>query len=340
MKKSISLIVLSAGFIFGAAAVNAFAQNSIDGLVFDKNRRPVVNIEVELLDEYERFLRSAKTSTSGIYIFQGLRAGVYYVQVRVAGTNYKPAKERIQLGQTNFTNSMGRTSGSESLQVNLTLEVDSRRIGNQDPLNNEVIFAQDIPDEAKKSYENALKNFEEKKSDEAIAQLQNAIAVFPDYFLALERLGYEYLEQNKLAEAENVFKRATEINPKSFSSKYGLGIVQHKLGKKDEAIKTLNEAVLINPASINSFFWLGRIYREQKEFDKAETALKKAKELSENKLPEIHWELALLYYHNLQRYNEAANELELYLKANPKAENKEQVIKLIKMFREKAKSKV
>ena len=73
------------------------------------------------------------------------------------------------------------------------------------------------------------------------------------------------------------------------------------------------------------------------EYEKAEISLKKADELAGKKLADIHWELALLYYHNLKRYNEAADELELYLKANPKAENKEQVKGLIKMFRSKAK---
>lgn len=73
------------------------------------------------------------------------------------------------------------------------------------------------------------------------------------------------------------------------------------------------------------------------EFEKAEKNLLKAKKLSNNSLPDIHWELALLYYHDLKRYNEAADELELYLKANPKAENKEQVEKLVKTFRSKAK---
>ncbi|MGI9056846.1 MAG: hypothetical protein ACR2F2_13710 [Pyrinomonadaceae bacterium] len=63
----------------------------------------------------------------------------------------------------------------------------------------------------------------------------------------------------------------------------------------------------------------------------------KAKKLGNNSLPDIHWELALLYYYNLKRYNEAADELELYLKAKPKAENKEQVKKLIQTFRSKAK---
>ena len=334
-----TFIMLFFTCFYGFTAKSAFSQNSINGLVFDRNRNPVANIDVELLDEYERYIRAVKTSSAGIYIFQGLRAGIYYIQIRVDGTNFKPAKERVQLGQTNFTNSVtGGTSGAESLQLNFVLEID-RRNNNESPINNEVIYAQSVPKEAEEFYKNAVNDIDKKNQTEAISKLENAIRIFPDYFLALDRLGYEYIALNKFAEAEKVFERALKVNPKSFSSKSGLGIAQFKLDKKADSAKTIEEALVINPSSPTSFLFLGKIYRELKEYEKAETNLKKAADLSKNKLADVHWELALLYYYNLNRYNDAADELELYLKANSNAENKKQVEKLIKTFREKAKQK-
>ncbi len=320
------------------AAKNVLAQNSVSGVVFDETRKPVAKIEVELLDEFERLLKTTKTASSGLYIFQGIRAGIYYVQIRVDGTNFKSAKERIQLGQSNRTSpTTGLSSGSESLQINFTLEIDRRN--NQTPLSNKVVFAQNIPKEAEKYYENALKKIDDKRNDEAIAELENAVKIFPEYFLALEKIGYAYLAKSIFAESETAFAKALEVNPKSFSAKSGLGIAEYKLGKKQEAVKILEESIALNQSSPNSFLFLGKIYRELKEFDKAEKNLKKAKELSDNKLADVHWELALLYYYNLNRPSDAADELELYLKASPKAENKLQVEKLIKTLREKAKQK-
>ncbi len=321
-------------------AENLFAQNSINGVVFDNNRKPVARIEVELLDEFERLIKSTKTTNSGLYFFQGLRAGVYYIQVRVDGTNFRSVKERLQIGQGNRTNrTTGSISGSEILQVNFNLET-FRQNENQTPVINEVVFAQTIPPGAGKYFENALKKLKDNKPDEAIVELENAIKIFPEYFLALKKLGYEYLAKNKFAEAENIFAKAFEVNPKSFSAKSGAGIAQFKLGKKSEAAQTLEEAVIINPSSANSFLFLGKIYRELKEFDKAESNFKKAENLSKNKLADIHWELALLYYYNLNRFEDAADELEAFLKASPNAENKKQIEKLIKMLREKAKQKI
>lgn len=157
--------------------------------------------------------------------------------------------------------------------------------------------------------------------------------------LALEKIGYEYLAKGKFTESETSFAKALTVNPKSFPAKSGLGIAQYKLGKKREAAATLEESVAVNQSSVNSFLFLGKIYRELKEFEKSETNLKKAKELSKNKLADVHWELALLYFYNLNRPSEAADELELFLKAKPNAENKAQIEKLIKAMREKAKEK-
>jgi tetratricopeptide (TPR) repeat protein len=328
-------LLLFSGIVLCLASQTARAQNSISGVIFDANRQPVAKIDVELLDEFERLLRSTKTTTSGLFIFQGLRAGIYYVQVRTAGTNYREKKERVQLGQTNRTSATG-TTGSESLHLDFVLEFER---SNQTSFSNEVVFAQNVPREAERHFENALRKLRDQKSDEALAELENALKIFPEYFLALEKIGYEYLRAGKFAEAESAFARALAVNPKSVSAKSGSGIAQYKLGRRQEAARTLEETVLVNPSSANSFLFLGRIYRELKDFKRAEANLKRAKEIGKNKMADVHWELALLYYYDLDRPGEAADELELYLKAKPDAANRPQVEKLIKAMREKAREK-
>jgi tetratricopeptide (TPR) repeat protein len=329
---------LRAAILGAVFCASAAAQNSVSGIVFDVNRKPVADIELELLDEFERLIRATRTNGSGLYVFQGLRGGVFYVQVRVDGTNYRPVKERVQLGQTNRTSrTTGAISGSESLQINFTLEAKTRAA--PAALSNEVVFAQNVPDEAAKHFEAALKKLRDAKPDEAIAELEKALAIYPDYFLALEKIGYEYLLKGKFAESETAFTRASQVNPKSVAAKSGLGIAQYKLGKRREAAQTLEESTAVNQSSPNSFLFLGKIYRELKDYARAETNLKKAKELAKNKLADVHWELALLFYYNLNRPREAADELELYLRAKPDAANKSQVEKLIKQMREKAREK-
>lgn len=202
--------------------------------MFDSNRKPVPEINVELLDGFERLISTTKTKGSGLYFFQSLPAGIYYVQIRVGGTGFKRAKERIQLGDTNRTlqtSSGSRTSGSESRQLNFVLEIDERRKNNT-PINNTVVFAQNVPEESEKHFKNAIKDLEDKKTEEAVQGLNQAIQIFPEYFEALEILGNIYLDQKKYAEAENVFEKAININAKSFRSHFGLAVAQNILKEK------------------------------------------------------------------------------------------------------------
>jgi len=79
-----------------------------------------------------------------------------------------------------------------------------------------------------------------------------------------------------------------------------------------------------------SFAWNG--LSATKSFEKAEQALKKAVKLGDAS-PDVHWQLALLYGKEMNKYDEAAKELEAYLKLSPEAPNKEDIKKLIKQFK-------
>jgi tetratricopeptide (TPR) repeat protein len=288
-------------------------------------------MDVELLDEFERLIRSTTTGGSGLYFFQGIKQGNYYVQVRVDGTDYLPAKERIQLGEGNRISATGQSTGGESVQINFSLVPRRGAAPSRTPLN-DVVFAQEVPEAAKISFERAERLLADKKSGEAIKVLEAALDVFPEYYLALDKLGFEYLNEADFEQAERIFDRELKVNPKSISAKSGLGVTQFKLGKMEEAVKTLEQAVVGNPSSAPTFLFLGKIYRELREYQKAEKVLLKARGLDQNS-SDIHWELALLYYYNLNRHSNAAEELEAYLKTDPKSSNRPQIEKLIKKIR-------
>jgi tetratricopeptide (TPR) repeat protein len=99
-------------------------------------------------------------------------------------------------------------------------------------------------------------------------------------------------------------------------------------------VEASRKAVTLNSGSSDAVLILGLSLRQAKLFDEAEKTLKQANKLAKGMSADVHWNLALLYAHNLKRYKDAADELELYLKARPDSPNKEQVKRLIKQFRE------
>ncbi len=302
---------------------SASAQNSITGMIFDQNRRPVPNIHVELLDDLERLIGSRQTKGSGFYAFNSLRRGVYYIKVRVAGTGFKDQRVRIDIGALNAI------GGVDVQQVDIFLEVD-RRNSDQAATGsvNSVIFAQSVPPQARASFESSINNIEKNKIKEVTADLLNAIRSFPEYHDALLQLSNVYLSQSKFVEAENVLKKTVSVNPKGFDGYSSLGLAQHKLAKRNEAIESFSRAIEIDPSSIQSHLFLGVIRRDIGQYDAAEKNLLKARDLSDNQSSDANWHLALLYYYNLKDQNAAANELNSYLKNLSKDDLKNNVAKV------------
>ncbi len=329
-----SFFILFCGFLFTLGAISVSAQNSISGIVFDHNRQPVSDIYVELLDDVERLIGSRKT-TNGFYTFQRLGRGIYYLRVRNDGTNFKEQKIRIDLGDLNAI------GGVDAKQQDIYLELD-RKMDGQNPFVTGVIFVQEVPEDAKDQFDKGIKNLEKNKDEAAIENLTNALGIFPDYFEALEKLGEIYLSQNKYEEAENIFKRSTSINEKSFTGFFNLAIAQNKLNKKEEAAGNLKKANAIDANSINANLLLGIIQRQLKQFSEAEKTLLRAKILSKNKEADVNWQLAELFYFDLKKLNEAADELDSYLKNLSKEERKNNprkinmVKKLIEQIRQEA----
>jgi lipopolysaccharide biosynthesis regulator YciM len=111
------------------------------------------------------------------------------------------------------------------------------------------------------------------------------------------------------------------------------------LGKEynKSAVSALKQAYALAPASVVVVYMLGKIEREQGSLVDAETHLLLAKKLSTAKVAEIHNELYHLYADDLKKYKEAADELELFLKATKlSGEDEKKVRKTIADLRVKA----
>lgn len=298
--------LLPAMVIILAFASLAFAQNSISGIVFDPQNHPVSDIEIELLDSFERLVGSRKTTGSGFYTFQRLGPGIYYLKVRVAGTAFREAKKRIDLGDLNAL------GGVDQKQVDVNLRYDSR-VRPSTPALTGVVFAQEVPESAKDHYESARKLADKGKMAKAVDEATIAVDEFPDFFKALELLGNLHLKTEHYAEAEAAFSRAVRVNGRCFGCFFNLAVAQNKLGRKEEAAHSLVSANEIDAGSINAHLLLGIVFRDLKRYEDAESALLKAKQLGRDDQPDVNWQLAELYYFDLKEPEKAVSELKSFL---------------------------
>jgi tetratricopeptide (TPR) repeat protein len=198
------------------------------------------------------------------------------------------------------------------------------------------VFVQEVPEQARKEFERGselLQNAERRK--EGVDTLKRAIDIFPNYFVALELLGTEYVKQQEYEPAIAVLTKAVEINRRAYPSLYALSVAQPGLKQLYPAVESMRRAITLNQGSVNANLWLGMLLRQADKLDEAETYLKQADKLAESKSPDAHWQLALLF-NELKRYKEAADELELFLKVQPDSKDTELIKKLIQRFRQQS----
>jgi predicted Zn-dependent protease len=324
---SLCLILLAGADAAAQNRSNMTSGSSVGGTITDTSRRPMANVQVELLDVNERIVTRARTNGSGRYIMGGLAQGEYHIRIIPQGDEFAPQTVRIQLYSIGVSGA-GRTHE----EVNITLKPKAgSAAGGGSPA-----FAQQVPDPARKLYEDAVTKLDGgKEAESGIQGLKQALDAFPTYYLALERLGSEYVKQKQYAPAVEVLTKAVEVNPKGSMSFYALGVAHFNLKQADKAVESLKRAVEISPDSVNSQLWLGIVLTRTGKNTEAEAPLKRAYQLGGAQVPDVHMYLAQVYS-NTKRYKEAADELELFLKEAPDAD-KEKINGLIKQLRDKAK---
>jgi Flp pilus assembly protein TadD len=320
-------------FLLISSAFYAFDPQTFDilGTVRDNTGRPVNAIRVSLMDENQQPIKTDLTNTSGQFQFRGVNRGRIYLRIEPAGLPYE---ERIVTEE--LVSLRMRGAGSEPWPIDVVVR--RKKDAPTDPERAGVVFAQNVPDSARQEYERGLSSLRDNRSDQAIESLKKAVTLFPDYYLALELLGAEYVKRNQFEAAVPVLTHAIEINNTAPKSLYALGVAQLKLNRMAEAIDGLRKAAELEPGNANCFIMLGIALGNKGELDASEAALRKAYQVGGAQAADAHLYLAGLY-NKQEKYGQAVKELELYLKEAKDLKDTTQIKAMIDKLRVKDKAK-
>ncbi len=308
--------------------------STIQGFVYDKSRTPLVQVDVELLNENYQMRARTKTDGSGRYTFSGLSDGRYTVRVLPFRYDLEDQSAMVEIVTFDVRGGTGNMQFAQDFYL-------APKRGGLIAAENSVVFAQEVPPAAKKLYDIALSDLAGERRLDGIKGLRSAIASFPNYFNAIHRLGKELYSSGEYGEAAQLMIKAAGINPKSAMSLFYAGSALSNLGPRYNkgAMVALNESLTLAPSSVPVLFLLGKLERAAKDLPNAEKHLLLAKKLTKQPIPELHKELAQLYGNDLKKFDEAAGELELYLKASKLTSEEEQKTKqVILSLRQKSKS--
>lgn len=294
----------------------------IEGAVYGQEGKPLGHVLVVLKTPLGR-QEQTLTDLDGRYAFTNLGRATYIISVEPEKP-YMPDSQAVTLW----------TGRGEMQRADFRLEQteSQRRVGPAEP-----VFQQEIPAGAEKAYAQAVAHLRARESKEAVAELERAVGIFPDYFLALNQLGLEHMQHGAVEEAAGWFRRAAGVNPNSASAHFGLGWTHYQAGQFEAAAPEFRLSAQLNRRIAETHYYLGLTALEIKELGEAEAAFKACLELSGEGERQVVYLYLTSVYDQQGRYGEAIEALKSYLGNVPPEKRTAKLQELLKRLERKQK---
>ena len=323
----VSLLVGIILWLSAAHQVAAQTVYEVEGTVYGPDAKAIANVVMTLQNHAGAQVDQDITNSDGRYRFSGVLAGTYFILV-------KPADIRIQqqLLKIELINSGVGLSNTSKEHFDFSLK---RAPGAENSTIVGTVFAQPIPPEAQKEFQNAIDSIAKGEKSAALGKVKKAIELFPTYFLALQQLGLLYIETEKDQQAIEPLKKAIAVNPKGAQSHLGLGMAYVNLDRLEDAVSELKIALSLDARLFNAHLYLGMALIGLGNLNDAERSLKEAYTIAgPTQGNAVHLYLASIY-DKRKEYKKAIDELEAYLRENPKAANAAKIKEAISKLKAK-----
>ncbi len=284
----------------------------ISGTVRTADDKPLKDVRVELRDAGSgAIVGSVYTNMAGNFEFPRVNRGHYEV---VATAGLEEARERLEINGLPGT-------------VNLRLAVRSRASDGRDQ--NSVSVAQfKVPGKARDELKKADKLIQERKTDDAIKHVENALAIYPNYADAYTMRGLLKMDAHDHEGAIADLEKAIQIDGNYALAYIVMGAAKNLDGKFDDAIRALERAQTLAPTSWQACFEMGKALVGKAKYQEALAQLGRAQVLVPKEYPLIH----LVKAHAMlaiSNYSDAMSELQIYLDKEPNGPNSAQAQKML-----------
>lgn len=305
-------------------------RHSISGrVVFPSGQRADTRLKVMLESPGQGDL-TVLSDINGNFTFRSLKAGNYTVIIE-GGDFFETVRESVYIDPATFA--PRTTPGIVPVSRPFTLQVYLRaKAGTQTKpgvLNAALV---NVPKASLELYEKGVEAANRNETDKAIEDLRRAIALYPSFGLALNELGVQYLRKGELDKAAELFQKVLQLSPDAPEPALNYGIVLLQQRKFVEAEAQLRNAVKKNDHAFTAHLYFGIALIHVKNYSEAETELRRAIAIGGPKVGQAHYYLGGMYWQTGKR-QEAADELDMYLKLEPKATNAEKVRNTVKELR-------
>lgn len=287
--------------------------NTIQGRVLFPPGQAPVQVRVSLEGVSSFGSASTATDQDGSFRFRGISAGSYSVVVD-AGSQYEKAREPITLEPE-------ANARVAQVVVELHFKVDASNPA----------FA-GVPQNALSLYQKGTAAAQKGNNKAAAEFYAQAVAAYPTFALALNDLGHEYMKLNQLDKAGEAYEQLLKLKPNEPLAHLNLGIVGFNKKKFDDAETHLRKALELNSSGPTAHYYLGLTLISLKRYDEALKEFETTVANGGENLALAHKYLGGLYM-SVHKNQQAADELEKYLKLDPKAPDADRIKGTIKDLR-------
>ncbi len=274
-----------------------------------------IKVQLESVSNFSSM--STVADQDGTFRFTNLPAGDYTVIVD-AGNEFEKARESVSIYRE-------ASPGGRSVQVAIQLYP---KVDSSNPM-----FA-GIPEKALSLYQKGSAAARKGDAKGAVESLSAAVALHPNFPLALNELGSQYLILKQYDKAGETFEAFAKLKPNDVSTHVNLGIVAFNEKKFDVAETHLRKAIEMKSPGPSAHYYLGLTLVSTKRYDEALQEFEATVSNGGENIALAHKYLGGLYM-STHKNQQAADELEKYLKLDPKAPDADRIKGTIKDLRSK-----
>jgi len=261
---------------------------------------------------------SILTDDNGNFIFRRLAAGTYTLTVE-GGREFETATETVDI----IAGSREAEQSGQTYTIQIRL---AEKRAAPDPSRKGVVSANaaPVPEEARARYNKALEASAAGDRKRAVRELRGALEIHPQFPLAFNELGAQYLMLGQLGDAAGAFDSAVKLAPDVPVLRINYGILLIRRKKYKEAEEHLARAVALDGKSAAARLHRGHALIRLGRGAEAEGELLQAVKLGGPSVALAHRYLGALY---VERGDDAraAAALEEYLRLAPDAADAAQV---------------
>lgn len=186
------------------------------------------------------------------------------------------------------------------------------------------------PKDARNAYEKGLNDAKKEKWSDAEQDFLKAVQVYPRYAIAWYELGRIYRQEKKLDDAARAQSEAVTIDPKFISPYSELTVLAVGQAKWEDVVSYSSKVIRLTPNPTSAIYFYSAVaHYNLKKIDIAEDHARQAASLDpQHKIPRINHLLGLILAQQ-RKYDEATENLKLYLKLAPNAPEVTEVNQLL-----------